>query len=87
MAELDRTARNLETAFILSYFVQAGALALILVGFSSWGHERSAGWGLWLGLGGGVCFLACHLFQKFVKRWWRRRFPIESSSQTHPSPP
>ena len=71
----DRTARTLETAYVVSFSVQLAALAAGFIGLALWGRDP-AGPGVWLCLGAVFTFVSCHLFQRHVRRWFRRR-PVE----------
>ena len=81
MAERDRTTRNLDTAYALSVFLQIPVMVAFFVGFIKWSPIRGSRgpvWAFWLWLAAAIVFLACHCFRWYVKRWFRRRWPIES---------
>jgi hypothetical protein len=77
MAEYDRTARNLDAAYVLSFFVQLAALATMFVGLFAWFSDRSVHWGLGLCLGASLYFAGCIVGRGYIKRWFRRRWPIK----------
>ena len=76
MPEYDRLARNLDTAYILSFFVQLIASIAAFVGLAVWASHQRTDWGLWLWIGSVASIVACMMFRWYVKRWFRRRWPI-----------
>jgi hypothetical protein len=76
MAEYDRTARNLDTAYVLSFFIQLAAIAIMFIGLLARSSDCSVSWGFWLCLGGSLCFASFIAGRWYINRWFRRRWPI-----------
>jgi hypothetical protein len=63
---------------VLSIFLQIPVMVAFFVGFASWVRDRNSAWAFWLWLTTAIVFFGCHCFRWYVKRWFRRRWPIES---------
>jgi hypothetical protein len=76
MDDRDRTAKKLDVVYILTFFVQVAASLAALVGLAGWTQARTTGWGLWILIGATICIVACKTARSYIKRWFRRRWPI-----------
>ncbi len=72
MSDSDAKTRILDNAYVASFFVQIACLVGCFVAFVF--HFR--GYSIALVVSSVALFVGCVLFQRYVKRWFRRRWPI-----------
>lgn len=77
MGDNDRTANCLDNAYVLSFFFELAALIAACIGLVWWASDRTSAWGLGLLVGAAAGIVACRALRWYIKRCFRRRWPIE----------